>query len=464
MPGRERLLSLWEVASATPDDPHRTALRVDPYWAALWGSGASATWSSRTTATRQQQMGLETLPYRLRRDPAEAIERIVGTGGVAQRKRLAALSAIQLFKVATGGQIASITGLPELGADRVPHVIADLYAAGLVDVGLFTGVNGTKSMSRGHLYRPSRTDVYETVLRPRMTLAERVITTGAHPFETSAQHDRHGTLAVELALRVAEWCEIGAVLGERLSGIGLLAHEGAGYPAQRGVRAAADATLIRTDGVRLAVEITASASPQLERKVRAWAELLQSRRLRDTGLAVIFVVADRPDSDIRSGLTMRKLRSMVAAATRDYPGDMWDRVASRFFVASWRAWFPEPGRMDRGFLTLQAERPTGITNATRWEPASALDVLDLPFDYVPDAARPGWDPFAVIHQTSSLLGQPHWLRTSTPREVFIEPVKSMGFTSMPIPLPTRPEEFKGNVLGVGVGRAGDARPPRRLLL
>ncbi len=457
------VMSFTDVASATPDDPNRTALRVDPFYGALWGSGASATWSSRETVIRHERMGLDTLPYRLRQDPAAAIERIVGSGGVHQRKRLAALSAIHLFKTTTGGQLASATGHHELGEARIPHVLADLFAAGLIDIGLYTGLTGTRAASQGHLYRPSRTDVFERVLRPRMTWAEVISTTAGLRFETGAQHDRHAVLATELALRVAEFCEIAAVLGERLSTLQLLAHEGAGFPQRRDVHAAADATLVRTDGVRLAVEITASASPQLEKKIRAWAQLLDYRRFADTGLAVIFVVADRPEGDIRSGLTMNRLRKMVAGAARDFPGVDFDRVASRMFVASWRDWFPNPNEVSRSFLTLDAQRPTGPTVDTRWEPASALDVFDLPFS--PNPRRPEWDPFAVIRNTASLLGQPHWLRDSTSsKPVWPEPIKAMGFTSLPIAPPTRPETFRHGVVGAAVGRAGNAQPPRRLRL
>jgi len=451
-----------ELASAIPDDPHRTALRVDPYWAGLWTSGASASWRSRAQAERHEQMGLETLPHRLRRDPAEAIGRIVGSSGVHARKRRAALSAVHLFKIATGQQIAAITGYPELGEERVPHVMADLFAAGLVDIGLYTGLRGPHAASRGHLYRPSRTDVFERIIRPRMSWAERIQVTAGLPFETGALHDRHGVLATELALRVAEWTEISGVLGERMSTLRMLAHEGAGFGERPDITAAADATLIRTDGVRLAVEITASASPQLEKKIRAWADVLSHRLLRDTGLAVIFVVAPN-ESDPRSGLTMTRMRHLIANAARDYPGVDFDRTADRMFLAEWSSWFPSPGTVSPGFTTLDAVRPTGPTVETRWEPASALDVFDLPFE--PDPRRPEFDPFAVIRNTAPLLGAPIWLRDpSNIRQVFVEPAKALGFTGIPIPPPTRPETFKNGVVGAAVGRAGVAQAPRRLRL
>lgn len=440
------------VASATAGAS--LAERIDPYWASVWATGSQASWVSADQARRQVESGIGRLPRHLDIDEPTALEAVLSKRTWA--RRLNALAVLDSWRTVTGEQMAAITGDADLATGKA-DTMSCLFGAALADVGIFTnGLYNTRDTARATLYRPSRSTAFVQDIEPLMTYPEWVSVTGGLGWESGSQFDRHNLLATEFGLRVAELCEIGAVVGEKLSTWDLLAHAGAGFPAASGVKRAADATLIRTDGARVAVEITATSGPNFEGKVRRWAELLSNRLMADTGLVVMFVLAPQPDKKVRPGEMLTMVRKNIAAAVRDFPGVTFDRVASRMFVANWQDWFPAAHRVDPSFFSLDAYRATGPADEL-WEKASVLDPFDTPFEPRDESTM-----LAVIDNLSAIRSVPHWLRTGRPRELWPASITALGYSGIPVPAPTAAANNVGKPLGAGAGSVGAAQPPTRL--
>jgi hypothetical protein len=447
-------LAFHQVPSACPEPSLQVQNRIDPYWAELWATGASASWVSHSLAKQQEAAGVGRIPAKLNVDPEVAWKRL--TRFAALPRTLSILSVLDSWRTCSAEQLAALTGDTVLAGSQSSS-LPELFAAGLIDNGIFTnGLMNTRNTERGMLYRPSRNLNFEQRLAPKLTYAEWTSVTGGRPFETGGQFDRHNVLATELALRVAEWCEIGAVVGEKLSTFELLAHSGLGLPEAVGARRSADATLIRTDGARVAVEMTASTGPNFEAKVQRWATLISNRRMTDSGLVVVFVVAPRSDKAVKKSEYLTAVRKQIAAAARDNPGVSFDRTASRMFVVDWRDWFPAPGLVSRSFFALEASRPTGPNDAL-WEQASILDPLDVPF-----TPKDQDGMLAVLDNLSMVRSVPYWLRTGRAPELWPSSVKALGFDRIPVAEPSKPAEFVGIALGAASGNAGQTRAPKRL--
>jgi hypothetical protein len=229
--------------------------------------------------------------------------------------------------------------------------------------------------------------------------------TGAQSWRAPTSYDRHNVLATELALRWAEYADIGTVLGERFSTHDLLAGTGLGrdeIPSE----ASADFTVVRPDGMRIAVELTAHATRGLSGKIRRWVRLLHERPFETSGLCVVFVAAPHPQllADSKGRRARTAIYKQINAARKEFPGRQGDRVAERIGVASWREWFPAPGHVTEAFLAMQVDRPTG-RDENVWEPCDMLDPAGRPFQPAED-----FDATAVF-DNSALLGQtPCWLR------------------------------------------------------
>nr|WP_249336228.1 hypothetical protein [Sinomonas gamaensis] len=211
--------------------------------------------------------------------------------------------------------------------------------------------------SRGAIYRPSTTGAFEKHIVPTLTWPEWVAVTAGYPWSGGSQFDRHNILAAELALRAAEYLpEVGAVLGEKLSTMDLYAGSGLGkeWPATDNRRA--DGTLVRNDGLRIAIEVTATASAALEKKVRRWAELLRERPLETSGLVVVFVAAPHPDRPKGTGSDpVHGLYRRIAKVLSAFPRTGADSPAARIGVVSWDEWFPARHELSEDFFTLAAD-------------------------------------------------------------------------------------------------------------
>lgn len=431
--------------------------RIDPFWDGLWEQGSSASWLSRDLATRMARSGRGRIPGHLSISATTLRDSL--RSAARSQPRLNAMSVIDSWRTVTGEQLAAITG-DTASAGARSRTMSELFAAGVADQGtlLASGMSSTGNDRSTLLHRPSRTENFEKEIAPRLTYPEWVSITAGHPWASGGQYDRHNILAVELALRVAEFCEVGGVVGEKLSTWDMLAYTGAGQAAPPvGMQRAADATLIRTDGARIAVEITASMTGALQKKIRAWAELLNKTRTNDTALAaVVFVVATPPGKKVNRGEAISRVRTIVQNAARDYSGIAGDRTQSRMYVVSWEEWFPAARHASPGFFSLEAWRPSGNPFVNLWAKASLLDIFDTAFE-----PRYPEDALAVLDNLTGVRSVPRWLRTGDAPELWPLAIKALGFTGIPVLASEDPERERA-VLGAARGAAANVLVPRRL--
>ncbi len=261
-----------------------------------------------------------------------------------------------MWRTVSVEQLVAITGNTRLAA-RFSRDRALLWAAGLVQRGTLV-LDGVRqhpgTADRVRLYRPDLHCGSFDRLARRLSYAEWVGVTGGWGWAQGAQFDRHNLLAVELCLRVAEWCDVAAVLGESLATWKTMLDPTAGVPATS--RRAADAAWVRPDGLTIAVEMTSHVASHSKEKAQAWADALARDESRST--MVLFVEAAHPDRR-ESGHNVHLLRRHVAAAANSTMDHVLADVASRMAVVRWVDWFPAPGLVDPSVVSLPVWRPTG---------------------------------------------------------------------------------------------------------
>lgn len=433
--------------------------RLDPYWDGLWSNGSSASWLSAELAARQQAAGLSVLPAHLRMSPEAALG--VFDSNASRGARLSALAGVDQWRTLTVEQLAAMSGWDRLASPR-SEVLAAAFTLGVLDVGEFT-VPGRRGAATGRarLVRPSRSHAFTEVVEPGLSYQEWVSVTGGSAWDFRRQYDRHNLLSTELGLRVAEFCEVGTVLGEKLSTADLLSWSGLGRAGVCPDKRAADLTVVRSDGLRIAVELTASAGADFAGKVRRWAQALASSSLAASGLVVLFVEAAPPGTDARAAHRQRsvveEVRKQVAKVVMEFPGTALDRVASRIAVARWEDWFPGRHEGTDAFVSLDAVRPTGPPGA-RWEPVSLLDPFDMEFAPHDPAAME-----AVIANAGMLLGVPHWLRNAGEAPpLWPLLMEDAGFEELPVPPPSRAARSTGARAALASGIPGLTTAPDRM--
>ncbi len=448
-----RAVPFSELARVGATPGYGTADRLDPFWGGMWTQGSSALWVSRKLIDERVAAGLARLPSSLTMSDAEAEATL--TSGRHLGSWMAGLGVLDQWRTVSAEQLAAFSGWPVLGTPD-PRALVALFRLGVVDRGVFTaGVLPGANLDRSTLFRPSRSDAFDEHVKPLLSWEQQVAVTGGLPWDFRRQYDRHNLLASELALRVAEFCEVGTVLGEKLSDVSLLlggAPSGGGH--------AADLTIVRADGLRIAVEMTASTGRLFGQKVRRWARLLADKSLASSGLMVLFVEAAPTDAATRWGRGASERSSVykeIRDVVREFPGTGADRVAERIGVVSWSQWFPNPGMATREFTTLEVDRPTGPLQAM-WERAGLLDVIEVPFTpHQPEAMT------AVIGNAATLLGTPHWLRRGRRLHLWPAQAQRVGWRDgLPVPPPSRESRFSGERSEACRGVVGVTTPPVRM--
>ena len=428
--------------------------RLDPYWDGLWTNGTTASWVSNELAERQVASGLGVLPASLTMTAGRA-EEVLGDTRL-RGSRLAAFGAVDQWRTLSGQQLAALTGWKGLASPRSLFLSA-AFTAGVLDVGQFSNpLRRGQETDRVRLVRPSRSTAFADLIDPHMSQQERVSVTAGSPWDFRRQYDRHNLLSAELGLRVAEFCEVGTVLGEKLSTADLLTWSGLGKTGECPDKGAADLTVVRADGLRLAVEMTASSGQDFAAKVRRWARVLSANSLAASGLVIVFVEAAPPGNGTRQSL-YEQIRKQVAKVVMEFPGTAGDRVASRVSVARWQDWFPASHQAREGFVSMDAVRPTGPPGS-RWEPVSLLDPFDMEFDpHRPEAMT------AVVDNASMLLGVPHWLRHAD-RAPLLWPrlMEAAGMDELPTSPPSRITRFTGARSALAAGIPGLTTAPARM--
>lgn len=456
----------WPAALIRSRCPHvevTTPNRLDPFWDGLWGRSSSLSWLTASTMRAHQQAGLAKLPKTMQRAAEEAKRLVLGPAGWNLRLQL--LGAVDFWRTLSSEQAAVITGdMTVLDFKRrVPY---NLFQAGLVDVGSFSGViRHTKLPApRTAVYRPSNTTVFEKTVAPHLTYPEWVSITGGQPWSSASQFDRHNLLAAELGLRLFEYGDIGTVLGEKLSTIELLAGSGLGRRLPFPDRRSADLTIVRGDGLRIAVELTATTTGRFREKVERWAKLLADQPLADSGLVVVFVIADPIERHGAAGKNNRNAAATVInQMCRRYPGWVGNRVAERIAIADWQEWFPARHVLSQHFFDLRCLTPSGpadrLWQEQRWLARDTAGAYLRPFEPAPTAP----DFTAVLDNVQSLAGIPHWARNPEDGvRMWQLMLAERDRDRFPVPESPRPERLTGAVFGSPRGVSGPPQPPPRL--
>lgn len=455
--------------SRCPEPLLRHTARQDPYYETVWPSRTSVAWVERDQLDRTARLPRD-LPKAMFRSREEALD-------VAFSKPLPLakiLGAVQSYRTLSQHQLAAITGEPAL-LKPAPAVLRAAWSAGLLDAYPLDDRTRPAPWGRGSIWRPASTSIVSEVITDRFSMAEYLAATGGRPWSQSGSRPRHDTLATELALRAAEHCpRVAAVFGEVFSSADLLLRpptvvlpperEKAWQKAAGGRMA--DITLVREDGMRIAVELVANINSHFPGKVATWIQHLARDDLPfhgsklGNGLTVLFVVA--PDPFATSGsptALMTKVQSALEAAFT--ARGCLSGVTDRFAVAHWRDLFPSAHEISPAFINLTTLAVSPGSRPWQWRMRPLLDVVPTPFEPVsPVAAR------AVI-ASAALLGQsPFWLRCDTQAPAITTAlVSGAGLTAIPTTAPARPDQVKAEPrpLGQGQGAASDTQPPRRVL-
>jgi hypothetical protein len=406
--GRPRIFKLADLQSACDRDL-AAPNRLDPYWGGQFPHHDSNEWFSRSTLEAQSDAGLLTPPDKLLAPAWEARHSMTH----ANRDRspyglntyVAIAGAITGWRTCTSQQLAALVGDARL-AKPLGHPVTHLFNAGLIALSVpHPWASGpAKDLTLLRAGDPAHFGLIE----PDLTWAEWVGITGGQPYGGSHHHDRHNILATELGLRLAEYAHVAAVLGEPFSTHNLLFGEGAGRDVDQSP-GGADLTVVRPDGLRIAVELTSTTSPYFDAKVERVVKRLAESPLATTGTAVVFLVA--PSIGATQGhhkSVLQVTKRAIREACRRHPGIGLDPSRARIGVALWQDWFPAAHTASDGFFGMRASRlasfgPEGSKDA--WEQVDYLS--PDAFRFVPK------DPNAMqtILLNAGLLGQtPHWLR------------------------------------------------------
>ena len=327
-------------------------MSVDPYYGGLWVPGGQGVWTTTLAAHQQLVSGVSTLPASWWPDEDHAWDRLTCSRYLPVV--LATLGVINSWRTTTIAQVCAFTGSP-----RSRAVIRWAFRVGMVDIGVHVhGLSKTVDEDT-YLVRPSASAVWRNKFLPSLSYPERVYLMGGRNVLGGSRTDRHNVLTTEASLRASTLLGVGAIAGEALSSADLLAGSGLG---RKGMQSSgtwtADATWLRDDGLRIAVETQASSTPHLTQKVRRWGDLLNRRTLYSSGLVVLFVIAAPPDSSDsrRSSITKRIKESLDG-----WEDSSVDDAPHRIFTASWTDFFPAANQASPDFSSLTANSIAGDT-------------------------------------------------------------------------------------------------------
>lgn len=404
---------------------YSTDARLDPYWDRLWASGSTAAWTNFDALARTTEAGVTYMPkaYTISKD--EAWRTVMNPRTMQETLRF--LAALTSWRTLSGEQAEAISGCRGISNPR-RKLASALFRLGVIEIGM-PNVNGFVThdgMGRTVLYRIGDEKAIGPLLDD-LTYTEWVSLTGGQGWERGGQFDRHNVLATEFGLRCAEFIDLAGVLGEKFTTTDLLAGSGIGRPVIES-RRSADLCLVRPDGLRVAVEITASAGHTFTTKVERWAELINDLPMNASGFMMLFLIA-APEG--RADALRAEVYKKIASVLRRFPGTAKESVAARFAVASWTEFFPGRHLISERFLDLVVDRPTGDLFAgdeSTWEEVSLVDGDAISFE--PD----DFGLNAILDNIHLLWQSPTWTRMPELAPDLIPTMLALsGETTIPVP-------------------------------
>jgi hypothetical protein len=279
-------------------------------------------------------------------------------------RRMAGLLAAQRVVAALAGwhqlsskQLSAIVGYP---FTKLSRILKPLFELGIVERGHYP--KEQVFLRTDYLYRLRIDKPLRTFLGLLDDETRYSVTLGIAPVPAGAAV-RHDLLAAEFAIRALELIPgVVAVFPESVSSPSLLLRHLGRKETWRG-----DLTLLRSDGLRIVIEITRARHPgEIEFKMRRWGRLLMTHNWHETGLMVVFVNAAVPNSGLESiegehRMQARLLRDTYTRAlsqeclSSDEVRAMWRHLArarAQIHLASWMDWFPAPGLVSGSFPSL----------------------------------------------------------------------------------------------------------------
>ena len=380
--------------------------RIDPFWSMIWGNsdgGPTISWRSIHSERIMSDAGVH-VPIRCggKRTPSEALALLH-----KRRTRLVTLAPINLWRTINGQQLAAITGNPT-NASRSEE-IGLLFDAELIQRGRFYYAG--RSLDVPEIFRPDP-HADKVDLRHLRYADWLGVTLGGQSIK-GHQYDRHNILATEFSLRAAEICPLRSVLGEGLATWPKLF----GSVLRPNPHRSADAVLVREDGLKIAVEITATFTVATVKKIEQLAELLA--RDKSKSVVVLFVVAVQPNQG-KTADVMKPLRRAVKKSAHSSMNRILADVENRMAIVKWTDLFPAPGLVEPEFVQLRAQRYSAKDDD--WLPTNLLDPYDVSF--------PGAD-FDAMHamfaNLNDVLGTPWWMRTGEGADLDAYLIEKAGF-------------------------------------
>lgn len=426
--------ALDELPSRNATGAFRAAERADPYWGGMFATGISDGWvaASQYRRATTEQKRWSGIPDSFVTGPGKALTQLR-----TNRHRtsiLGALGAVASWRTVTREQLAAITGSGVM-AGTYPASLSAPFSAGLLSHGHVSAGMNRLAPARDRMSMwavGDRIDAYARYRRS-LTFAEHIAITGGKGWDAEHRFDRHNVLTTELALRVAEFCDVATVLGEKQMDLPTLLAATGIDAAQSDLGRKPDAGIVRRDGLVIGIETTASVGSGFRAKIAKWAQLLQRHPTYELPLVLLIVDVSTPSqatSAAAKNTTVSEIQAAIRDAVRDYPGTALNRTADRIGMVSWPAWFPAPHEATEDFRDLTASfLARGKDNgADGWRRVRLLDVDEIPY-------REGSaDAGEVIATNARLLaGTPHWLRPGTiPRtdQYLLDQVDTSGIDAL----------------------------------
>ena len=422
--------------------------RQDPYWDGLYDYNPNVAWSPIAQVRRvAEEKTAHVAKALLRRTPEEALEAIKDELAFLTHLRL--MSAAHLFRTLSMEQFATIGG-SRIAKRWTSYQVLPLYQAGLIDMGTVRHpamMRWTADVDTG-LVRPAKPNVWDRELAPWLPWTMWLSVTGGVPwtYGRGQGSDRHNVLTTELGLRMMEAGEIAMLLPEALCDVAGLA----GLPPKTRSTGTADAAMIREDGARIAIEMTATHGDRgkMAMKINKWISALSENNDQARNLSVIFLCAAQDPTSAKPASLRRQVMKTIAACVGETYAT--DHVASRIGVANWREWFPGKGLLSQEFLdySVSVYHPGQGWSRESWA----------------DGKSP-WGPTAqesemlqgAIKQCGTLAGIPLWFRDRKPAQPLAGLLmRGAQKTSFPTKSTTT------TTVGVATGAVAAAQPPRAL--
>ncbi len=309
--------------------------RSDFFYEGLWRSHSTTSWLNAPAMEQAIKHGVAKMPANM--TPTPHVQALSNVRSLHRRASIVACAL--MWGSLTVEQVCAITSLDEKTVLRDTRA---LYRCGVLDVGNPAPV-GPWSWSRRTLICPGlKNSAMKHV--GQVSWPVYLSMTADRPWAKPSATARHNVLTTELALRCATWLNMRAV-GENLSTV----EDFIGRPTTQTKRA--DATLIRSDGGRIAIEMTASFSKSTTPyKLSSWAQILANNPQEK--FMVLFVCAPPIDSNKTSMESQVRFAMRKACAT--YPGPLSNPTKNRMAVVSWEDWFDAHKEVSDDFFSLPA--------------------------------------------------------------------------------------------------------------